>query len=841
MFNYIFGNRQQQQQQQQQQQEEQLQQEPVQQQQTTTVFRSEEMSDTSDNFNPAFYCPICMSLMEDPVIDQDGNTYERAAIEEWLRRTGKSPITRNHMDVSQLRPNRMVKDLIEEAKQGRTLPERREGENMLNQLGESKEEESKVADSLRPLGLDISTTSRIAINSEESKDDGSPCDEITLVATITSPPTDNRVATDVVCVVDCSGSMQIPAKNDAEDSGLTMLDIVKHAVKTIAKTLGSNDRIAIVAYSNVATTLLPLTAMNEQGRTRAFAAADSLKADGLTNLWDGLNSALEILSRSAAEGEGKNRSILLLTDGDPNIEPPRGTIPMMKRFKEANGGKYPGIVNTFAFGYNLNSVMMRGIAVEGGGMYSFIPDSGFVGTAFVNSLANTLSTVAVDARVLVELNNGTRSKTVLGQVDFETSSWGVTCYAGSVQSGATKSVALKIAVPRDQVSSSISVTLSYLPILAKANDPPISITVDLPGSYGDISGERKQEVDAQIFRVESISIIQDAISLGIDGKYTEGSEICENFATKLKDWLDNSSNKRSKAHQRIEGLYEDFTGQIKTAMSIDTYFKKWGQHYLPSLSCAHKLEQSNNFKDPGIQFYGGQLFENIRDFADDVYNRLPPPTPSVTRSIPYGVSSSSSSNRSSAPSYTPAPVSMASFNSRDAPCFHSDCNVLMHDLSLKKCRDIVKGDRVYGGDVIECIIRTEVNDNVTEFVTLSKNNQILKITPYHPVMINGKWKFPLELGSVKSEPCEAVYSFLLENRQKAIVIEGFPCLTLAHGILGDAVATHDFYGTENIVSTLKKCRGWENGKIKFSLRNGPITIRDITTDLVCDFAISNEV
>ena len=794
-------------------------------------FDDTPVGDNNDDFNPAFYCPISYQLMDDPVIDDDGNTYERSAIEEWLRRTGTSPITRNY--IRDLRPNRMVKDLIEEAKQRRTLPSRRQGVSMLNQLVESNEE-SKFAESLSPLGLEIGTTPRIAINNEECEDNSIHYDEITLVATIKAPVTDSRIPTDVVCVVDCSGSMQVPAKNDGEDGGLSMLDIVKHAVKTIAKTLGANDRIAIVAYSNVAKTLLPLTPMNEQGRARAFSAADTLTPDGLTNLWDGLNSALEILSKSAAEGDGRNRSILLLTDGDPNIEPPRGTIPMMKRFKEVNGGKYPGIINTFAFGYNLNSVLMRGIAIEGGGMYSFIPDSGFVGTSFVNALANTLSTVAVDARVIVELNNGTSSKSVLGQVDFESSSWGVTCYAGSVQAGATKSVLLKIAVPRDQTGSSISVTLSYLPTLAKTNEPPVSITAELPGNYGDMSSMRMQEIEAQIFRVNAIDTIQDAISLGIDNKYEDSSKKCENFAKKLKSWLDNSSDKGSKAYQRMQGLYEDFTGQIKTALSLDSYFRKWGQHYLPSLTCAHKLEQSNNFKDPGIQFYGGELFESIRDFADDVYNRLPPPTPSIT--IQTGNYRSTAQYQAT----SSAPVSMASFNSRDAPCFDSNCNVLMHDLSFKKCKDIAKGDKVYGGDVIECVIRTEVN-NVTEFITLKKDEKVLKITPYHPVLIDGKWTMPIKLGDVKYQQSDAIYSFLLENRQKAIVIEGYECLTLAHGILGDPVATHPFYGTENVVLALKKCRGWINGKIIFSLKNGPITKRDLNTDLVYDFAISNEI
>ena len=38
-----------------------------------------------------------------------------------------------------------------------------------------------------------------------------------------------------------------------EDCGLSLLDIVKHAVKTVISTLNENDRLSIVSYSNNAT------------------------------------------------------------------------------------------------------------------------------------------------------------------------------------------------------------------------------------------------------------------------------------------------------------------------------------------------------------------------------------------------------------------------------------------------------------------------------------------------------------------------------------------------------------------------------------------------------------
>jgi hypothetical protein len=66
---------------------------------------------------------------------------------------------------------------------------------------------------------------------------------------------------------------------------LSVLDIVKHAVKTIAHVLGPQDRLSLVSYSTSARTVTPLTPMNEQGRQTAVVALEALEAGGQTNLW----------------------------------------------------------------------------------------------------------------------------------------------------------------------------------------------------------------------------------------------------------------------------------------------------------------------------------------------------------------------------------------------------------------------------------------------------------------------------------------------------------------------------------------------------------------------------
>jgi Mg-chelatase subunit ChlD len=60
-------------------------------------------------------------------------------------------------------------------------------------------------------------------------------------------------------------------------------------------------------------------------------AINDLSADGQTNLWDGLHSGLKVLN----EGDDNTRmkAVLLLTDGQPNISPPRGHVPMLQQYK----------------------------------------------------------------------------------------------------------------------------------------------------------------------------------------------------------------------------------------------------------------------------------------------------------------------------------------------------------------------------------------------------------------------------------------------------------------------------------------------------------------------------
>ena len=167
-------------------------------------------------------------------------------------------------------------------------------------------------------------------------------------------------------MLSCSGSMGSRATADgAEQSSLTLLDIVKHAIKTVLATLGDRDRISIVSFESSARVECRLTTVDDVGRAAVQAKVDALRDGGGTNLWAGLLLGLEILAQQqaldvehAAAAQvphcKRNVAILLLTDGDAPTEPPGGHLPCMRQWAEMRGnGVYPGLCRLSALGIRL--------------------------------------------------------------------------------------------------------------------------------------------------------------------------------------------------------------------------------------------------------------------------------------------------------------------------------------------------------------------------------------------------------------------------------------------------------------------------------------------------------
>eukprot|EP00211_Chloroparvula_japonica_P003707 CAMPEP_0119125336 /NCGR_PEP_ID=MMETSP1310-20130426/4648_1 /TAXON_ID=464262 /ORGANISM="Genus nov. species nov., Strain RCC2339" /LENGTH=774 /DNA_ID=CAMNT_0007115395 /DNA_START=27 /DNA_END=2351 /DNA_ORIENTATION=- len=759
-----------------------------------------------DKLPSHFFCPITHDVMKEPVRDKEGNCFEKAAIEEWLKKEGTSPLTRTKMSVKDLTQAEDLKKEIAERTKGMDLA-------ALSAL------EIRSDGPLEPLKLDVRTMPVAATPLSDLLVDssGDGMVDVVLHARVT-PPNGRRTPLDVCCVVDVSGSMQSAAtvKNDTgnlEDYGLSILDVVKHAVKTIIRSLSVRDRFALVTFSSNAKVVFELGTMNEGGKKRAEHVLEGLTPSGSTNLWDGLFNGMELLRKR--DEQDRLGSCLLLTDGMPNIEPPRGHIPTLQRYKDKHQFLSCAI-NTFGFGYSIDSVLLSDIAVEGNGTYSFIPDSGFVGTAFVNSTSNLLCTYGSKLRLLLECEDGVEVRktyaverpAVLGGYLHDITNWGVSVDIGTIRYGQTRDAVVILRIPEGLLKEGKAVgfaTLKYETHNGK--EEKVSMDVKSHCDYDEAA-------ESEAIRLLAVELMEKACKLPNFEKLGHRQAFSELV-------------KKTNAHKTVEAtqaLMKDMDGQVVEALSRADWFKKWGRHYLPSLRLSHQQQLCSNFKDPGLQVYGGNLFHDVQDQLDALFLSLPAPKPSRPKAV------------SSAGSGRPAKkVSMSTYYSSRQPCFDGRCRVQMADGTTKPLAEVQRGDVVCtstaGGrehtTTVRCMVRTACPDKRAKLVQLGD----LLVTEFHPIRIEGTWHFPVDLAPARERECEAVYSFVLED-QHVMVIEDVECVGLGHGIPAsvDPVVAHPYLGTQRIIDDLAQQPGWEEGLIRFHAK--PL-LYDPSTELIC--------
>ena len=455
----------------------------------------------------------------------------------------------------------------------------------------------------------------------------------------------SRIPVDIICVLDISGSMSMEAKIQSSEGsgGLNLLDVAKHGVKTVMHALHDEDRLALVLFDNYADIAWELTFMTAEGRKSCEEKLTPVCTRGGTNIWNGLEEGLKVCRQGQGiQGDqcGKRLAhLILLTDGQTTGH--NEVLPNMVAAKGAEE-RLPCTVSTFGFGYNIDSNLLVDMAHNGFGVYSFIPDAGFVGTVFVNYVSNLLSTMSLSAMLVVDPEGG-QIQEVYGGLKVEDVGEGRKCVDLPIlQYGQSKDVVLRLSVdpslgPEAYLSANAICTLASGEELQTFQEAWSSEACHL------------HEVCKELWRLRFAHGLEQAVQMAEDRRYPSAAL---ELLTQLSNEIEQHSRQNGyDQEQFILDLLQDLQGEATDAVA-PTAFQKWGRHYLPSLMFAHKRQMCNNFKDPGVQHYGGEMFKELREEADEKFNLLPPPEPT---------------NRSTLHGYTtPAVRSMAMYNDASA-------------------------------------------------------------------------------------------------------------------------------------------------------------------------------
>lgn len=129
-----------------------------------------------------------------------------------------------------------------------------------------------------------------------------------------------HVPCDIVLVIDVSGSMAaaapVPGEDESEDTGLSVLDLTKHAARTIIETMDDSDRLGIVTFSSKAQVIQKLLPMTDKNKDLARQNVKNMQVKDATNLWHGILEGIKLFKN--VDSSGKAPAIMILTDGMPN-------------------------------------------------------------------------------------------------------------------------------------------------------------------------------------------------------------------------------------------------------------------------------------------------------------------------------------------------------------------------------------------------------------------------------------------------------------------------------------------------------------------------------------------
>ncbi|MBV6645709.1 MAG: von Willebrand factor type A domain-containing protein [Cyclobacteriaceae bacterium] len=200
--------------------------------------------------------------------------------------------------------------------------------------------------------------------------------------------TDNLPSSNLVFLIDVSGSMQSPNK----------LPLLKASLKMLTNELRPQDKVSIVVYAGAAGMVLPPTDGND--KKAILSALDKLTAGGSTAGGAGIKLAYKIAKEQLVEG-GNNR-IVLATDGDFNVGASSNAA--MERLVEEK--RKEGVFLT-VLGYgmgNYKDSKMEILADKGNGNYAYIDNIREAKKVLVNEFGGTLFTIAKDVKIQVEFN-----------------------------------------------------------------------------------------------------------------------------------------------------------------------------------------------------------------------------------------------------------------------------------------------------------------------------------------------------------------------------------------------------------------------------------------------------
>ena len=220
--------------------------------------------------------------------------------------------------------------------------------------------------------------------------------QIGLVVDVITPivQKEERKPLNLAIVLDTSGSMM----------GEKLLN-AKAAISNVLSSLQPQDVVHFITYSTSAQTIFQHE--RSSNHHNLMSKINEIRADGSTNMWSGLELALEVLTSSSSSSS--SNAMLLFSDGQVNSGLYVSTSALREKVKSAIAANGHCSLSALGVGDDFNEELMRALADEGKGAYYYIRNAQDLSRFVEGALRTYLFPFAYDAMLEIHIPSSSSS------------------------------------------------------------------------------------------------------------------------------------------------------------------------------------------------------------------------------------------------------------------------------------------------------------------------------------------------------------------------------------------------------------------------------------------------
>lgn len=294
--------------------------------------------------------------------------------------------------------------------------------------------------------------------------------DMTLTPPAINSPVRHQRATDMIIVLDRSGSMSEAKK----------MPYAKAAIWDVLGRLNENDRFSLVSFADNAIVQSPLVNVSASTRSYLNNIVSSINAAGGTNMGEGLTAALNLLQNSDNE---RAKKILLLSDGQAN----QGiTDPQQLAQIASKATHYGAVLSSIGMGLGFNENLMAKLADHGMGHYSYLEDLSGLATILARDLNDTRNIYASSSTLKINLGDGVKLIDAGGYPISYVNASTIKIATGQMLSNTQKHFVMTFNVPTANIGSVLlaSMQLNYqvqgLQLQSRINPEALRLSVLAP-------------------------------------------------------------------------------------------------------------------------------------------------------------------------------------------------------------------------------------------------------------------------------------------------------------------------------------------------------------------------